>query len=1351
MIKIQRASRPQRVLFPLLIVVFVLATWGQPAAQAAASSTGDQYKIVVSQPGIYQISHADLIAAGFDPTGIDTNTFQLFNQGQEVVLFMLDGGDSSFDAGDTFLFYGESKITKYTDVNLYWFQAGANIRLTTTPVDGTPAGAPVATDFASKIHFEQDLIYQSGLPMTGDDADRWYWEYFQGCLPTSRTCRTVGGYKNSRSFPFDLPNVSTQPFTATLTIVIYGSSSEYQNPDHQVSSLVNGMQVGDNTFDGQSELQISLPITPSVLLDGANIVTFDFPYLGSTIRNEGYINWFDITYLRDFVAVNDALGFDASQSGLHQFVISNFSDSNVVGLDITSPRQPRWIDGIVNSGVGPFSATFEVTIPVAAQATAAAGSSFILSSPNGFLSPDSIVFDTPTNLRALSQGADYIVISHADFLAQAQQLADYRALANGFRTAVIDVQDIYDEFNYGSMAPVAIRDFISYASHYWQPPRPSYVVLMGDGNYDFLHNLSNEPVTIPPWLAAVDPFQGETAADNRYVDIFGDEEYDSDGNNAHAVTDIQIHDQHMELTVDFGYYQPAFNALNAQAAISPDAPTLVKAIGDMVFWDEDLDGIWDSNERGAPGVTVNLRANSVVTATTVTDAEGKYFFEDIPTDVYQVEVIPPPNWQFTLQDQGTDERYDSDVDPVSGLTVPITYTYPQAAQADWDIGLIHPGTIGNRVWQDSDADGLQDAGESGISGVLINLLQNGTVISTTVTDASGYYYFLGLSDGSYDVQVDAANFSGILAGYALSPQDQGFDTMPDLYLGRFPVNNVSESSEMVNRTIAYETASPSGDWQKRVLFVADNTDAAGNFYAHSDEVADHIWPYPASSQKIYYLQNYANSADVKAAIINGIDQGAIFVTYNGHSSKRTWGDGFFDRVDIDSLNNTIFPIFLPMTCLEGQYINPGFASLAEQAVRTIGKGAVVSWSPTGLGVATGHQFLYNAFFTGVISGETMLGPLTNLAKQALFESHSTFRDLLDTYILLGDPAVAAQIPDADVGIRKIVHPGLSFDAGDAISYTISYSNTGVLTATQVIITDTLPTELLNPVILSNPPLSLRPGSSDSWDAGDLAPGAGGMITITATVDPAITQPTQVINTAQISTSATDNNPANNQSTVTINVWDGPVTLGGVTWYDINGNTAQDILETLMVPNVGITVTNINTLASYTATTDATGTWTMTNIPAGTFDVQAGLPDSLARTTPATLNTTLLPGETDSALNFGYIAPTAVGLADFDATQTTAGIRLAWQTSSEADTQGFYVWRSPVPDQRRKRISALLPAMSDRAGHAYSYLDRGAGAGSWYYWLEAVDAFGSNQFFGPIAVPDPGDGGGHALYLGFILQ
>ncbi len=62
------------------------------------------------------------------------------------------------------------------------------------------------------------------------------------------------------------------------------------------------------------------------------------------------------------------------------------------------------------------------------------------------------------------------------------------------------------------------------------------------------------------------------------------------------------------------------------------------------------------------------------------------------------------------------------------------------------------GAVGDRVWSDDNGNGVQDAGESGIPGVTVNLLVGGTVSQTPTTDATRSCRFEGLCAGTYEVE-----------------------------------------------------------------------------------------------------------------------------------------------------------------------------------------------------------------------------------------------------------------------------------------------------------------------------------------------------------------------------------------------------------------------------------------------------------------------------------------------------------------------------------------------------------------------------------------------------------------------
>ena len=82
--------------------------------------------------------------------------------------------------------------------------------------------------------------------------------------------------------------------------------------------------------------------------------------------------------------------------------------------------------------------------------------------------------------------------------------------------------------------------------------------------------------------------------------------------------------------------------------------------------------------------------------------------------------------------------------------------------------------IGDYVWEDADFDGVQDAGEQGVEGVLVHLYDAaGLSITSTLTDANGFYKFDQLTPGLYSVGF------GLPEGYAFTLQDQGSDDAAD--------------------------------------------------------------------------------------------------------------------------------------------------------------------------------------------------------------------------------------------------------------------------------------------------------------------------------------------------------------------------------------------------------------------------------------------------------------------------------------------------------------------------------------------------------------------------------------------
>lgn len=197
-------------------------------------------------------------------------------------------------------------------------------------------------------------------------------------------------------------------------------------------------------------------------------------------------------------------------------------------------------------------------------------------------------------------------------------------------------------------------------------------------------------------------------------------------------------------------------------------------LGNFVWEDLDGDGIQDVGEPGIAGVTVKLLKNGSVVKTTTTHASGNYSFSGLSLGTYSVQVVPLNGYSFTSNDQGNDDSKDSDIDPTTGITKAYSFRSPTTNNTI-DAGLFRKGSIGDRIWRDSNGNGIQDSGEPGISGITLKLFRdlngNGAIdsnettpVATKTTDTQGNYLFGDLAPGKYIVDV----VSGVPSGAVLT-------------------------------------------------------------------------------------------------------------------------------------------------------------------------------------------------------------------------------------------------------------------------------------------------------------------------------------------------------------------------------------------------------------------------------------------------------------------------------------------------------------------------------------------------------------------------------------------------------
>lgn len=534
---------PQRVaavlhLVAILVVVLGFSAGVWPAsAQGAPMADPVRVRIGVTTDGIVQIGPADLTAAGVDVSASDPRSFALSSLGQPVAIYVTGEADGVFDAADRLFFFGQrfrgpEMDQKYTDERVYWLDIGGPAGPRTATIGATPRGGLTPPqDFAATLHAEASQEWWTLHTTTSDSQDTWFWARLQPPFGAGKAI--------TASLPYTVPDPAPG-YPALLRLEQIARVDRWDiDPDHRAVIGLNGQQILDAGWDGMRMRNVlSATVPAGLLVSGVNTVTVAAWNQPGVSGDDVYANFWELDYRRLFRAWQGQLDFIAEASGLHEYEVAGWPSADVLIWDVSDPTQPirllveqplrlkyflPWIGA--RSGGGSTGASSDPGGTIRFRANALAGTRYWLQAGTAVQPPASLRLRPPTGLRNPAGGADAVIVTPAGLRHAAERLANWHR-AHGRRALVVDIQDVYDEFNEGIYHPKAVPALLKWAVQHWTGPAPAFLTLVGDGHWNFKgYNPAVYlplPNPIPPYLAWVDPWQGEVPADALYGDLDGD-------------------------------------------------------------------------------------------------------------------------------------------------------------------------------------------------------------------------------------------------------------------------------------------------------------------------------------------------------------------------------------------------------------------------------------------------------------------------------------------------------------------------------------------------------------------------------------------------------------------------------------------------------------------------------------------------------------------------------------------------------------------------------------------------------------------------------------------------------------
>lgn len=464
-------------------------------ATQSVLASGQWFQCSLSQTGIYKVTYQDLISMGMSAP-ITSAQLAVFGNGgmrlpeanavpriddlQELPIQIKDGGDGSFDPDDYFLFYGQGPhrimydtikqqfthdYNIYSDVSYYFITqtpgVGTKKRVQTVDNEGLNENISVQ-EFTYYNFFEEDLynLCESG--------QNWFGERYDITL--------------SYTHPFQLPGAPTGSGRLGIQAASTFSSAS------SLQLTVNGTNIGNAILSGTGNYNIAgiterdLTINPT-----AKDLNIGISYSKPTTSASVYLDWLEVEIPCTLALRDGMTGFrnpaTVGDGNITRFTLVGASQ-NVTVWDVTDPAQTVHY-ALTADGQG---AHFKAHTDILREFIAFDGSNTLSVTP---------LSSVPNQNLHATGNVDMIIVTHPDFLSQANRLAQHRAENDGLSVKVVTTQQVYNEFSSGSQDPMAIRGFAKMIYDKTDKAYPKYMLLFGRPSYDFRGRANGTAIYVP--------------------------------------------------------------------------------------------------------------------------------------------------------------------------------------------------------------------------------------------------------------------------------------------------------------------------------------------------------------------------------------------------------------------------------------------------------------------------------------------------------------------------------------------------------------------------------------------------------------------------------------------------------------------------------------------------------------------------------------------------------------------------------------------------------------------------------------------------------------------------------------